>query len=167
MLNPAVCGIAAAFRLPSLPYRKTGQLDCRPLDSKYLSIGSSRTMRKTDLTSMNFDELWKIHEQLTEILSERIIAEKRELEKRLALLNRVEERPFALAKRPPENRAPRRTYPKVLPKYSNPLSPSETWSGRGKQPRWVVAALKTGHRLDEFRIRNEEKKDGKKEVGRG
>ena len=124
-------------------------------------------MRKPDLTAMEFDELWEMHEQLTEILSKRIIAEKHELEKRLAQLNRVEDlKPSALANRPPLNRAPRRKYPKVLPKYSNPLSPSETWSGRGKQPRWVVAALKTGHQLDEFRIRNEEK-DGKKEVGRG
>ena len=125
-------------------------------------------MRKPDLTAMEFDELWEMHEQLTEILSKRIIAEKHELEKRLAQLNRVEDlKPSALANRPPLNRAPRRKYPKVLPKYSNPLSPSETWSGRGKQPRWVVAALKTGHRLDEFRIRNEEKEDGKKEVGGG
>src|SRR5437868_6700927 len=121
-------------------------------------------MRKPDLTTMEFDELWEIHKQLTEILSERIIAEKHELEKRLAQLNRVEDKPSALANRPSVNRAPRRKYPKVLPKYSNPLSPSETWSGRGKQPRWVLAALKAGHRLDEFRIRNEE--DGKKEVGR-
>src|SRR5205085_9925361 len=120
-------------------------------------------MRKPDLTALDFDELWEIHEQLTGILSERIIAEKHELEKRLAQLNRVEDKPSALANRPSVKRAPRRKYPKVLPKYSNPLSPSETWSGRGKQPRWVVAALKTGHRLDEFRIRNEEKEDGKKE----
>ena len=131
-------------------------------DHVYLSIVPG-TMRKPDLTAMEFDELWQIHEQLTEILSERIIAEKHELEKRLALLNRGEDiKPSALANRP----SPRRKYPKVLPKYSNPLSPSETWSGRGKQPRWVVAALRTGHQLDEFRIRNEEK-DGKKEVGRG
>src|SRR3954447_1438141 len=110
-------------------------------------------MRKPDLTAMEFDELWQMHEQLTEILSERIIAEKHELEKRLAQLNRVEEiKPSALAKRPSVNRALRRKYPKVLPKYCNPLSPSETWSGRGKQPRWVVAALKTGQRLDDFRI---------------
>ena len=34
--------------------------------------------------------------------------------------------------------------------------PSETWSGRGKQPRWLIAALKTGHTIDEFVIRNVE-----------
>ena len=47
---------------------------------------------------------------------------------------------------------PRRKYPKVVPKYFNPLVPMETWSGRGKQPRWLVAALQSGHKLEEFRI---------------
>src|SRR3984893_4295414 len=114
-------------------------------------------MRKLDLDAMQFDELWLIHEELTKILSDRIVAEKRELEKRLAKLNRVEiirepgsANPLSMA-----DRTPRRKYPKVLPKYCNPLAPSETWSGRGKRPRWLVAALKTGHRLDEFKIDNE------------
>ena len=121
-------------------------------------------MRKPDLDAMQFEELWLLHEQLTKILSDKIVAEKRELESRLAKLNRVEiirepgsAHPLSLA-----DRAPRRKYPKVLPKYSNPLVPSETWSGRGKRPRWLVAALETGHRLDEFEIDNVEKEAGKK-----
>lgn len=32
---------------------------------------------------------------------------------------------------------------KVAPKYRNPGG-SETWSGRGKRPRWFLAALKAG-----------------------
>ena len=46
----------------------------------------------------------------------------------------------------------RRSYPTVYPKYRNPQQPSETWSGRGKQPRWLTAQLKSGKRLDDFRI---------------
>jgi DNA-binding protein H-NS len=106
-------------------------------------------MRIQDLDTMQFDELCAIHEKLTKILSERIVAEKRELEERLAQLNRVDTRENPLFK---GQRAPRRKYPKVLPKYYNPLSPSETWSGRGKKPRWLVAALKTGHAIDEYKI---------------
>ena len=108
---------------------------------------------------MEFEELWLLHEELTKVLSEKIVVEKRELEDRLAKLNRVEiisgpgsAHPLSIT-----DRAPRRKYPKVLPKYCNPLAPSETWSGRGKRPRWLVAALKTGHRLDEFKIDNVEK----------
>lgn len=49
-------------------------------------------MRKLDLEAMDFDELWLLHEQLTQILSEKISAEKLELENRLAQLNRGEAR---------------------------------------------------------------------------
>ena len=30
--------------------------------------------------------------------------------------------------------------------------PSETWAGRGKKPRWLTAQLKSGKRIDGFRI---------------
>jgi len=125
-------------------------------------------MRKPDLNTMEFDELWHIHEELTELLSERILAEKRELEKRLAQLNRVEiiKQPGISSLKSGADRAPRRKYPKVLPKYFNPLSPSETWSGRGKQPRWLVAALKTGRHLDEFKIVNLEEVEQTKRAPR-
>jgi DNA-binding protein H-NS len=33
---------------------------------------------------------------------------------------------------------------KVAPKYRNPANPAETWSGRGKRPRWFSAALRAG-----------------------
>jgi DNA-binding protein H-NS len=129
---------------------------------------NSDEMRKLDLEAMDFDELWLLHEQLTQMLSEKISAEKLELEKRLAQLNRTE--PLADAKgASPEkhsDRPPRRKYPKVLPKYCNPSAPDETWSGRGKQPRWLVAALQSGHRLEEFRISESERPLGD-ETNRG
>ncbi|WP_407180083.1 H-NS family nucleoid-associated regulatory protein [Bradyrhizobium sp. STM 3562] len=121
-------------------------------------------MRKLDLEAMDFDELWRLHEQLTEILAEKISAEKRELEKRLAQLNRAEQRsePAIPSGEPTGSDRPRRKYPKVLPKYFNPSSPTETWSGRGKQPRWLVAALQSGRQLEEFRIAETEDEAGEK-----
>jgi DNA-binding protein H-NS len=47
----------------------------------------------------------------------------------------------------------RRRYPKVLPKYRNPKKSPETWAGRGKQPRWLMAQLRSGKKLDDFRMR--------------
>lgn len=35
---------------------------------------------------------------------------------------------------------------KAAPKYRNPADSSQTWSGRGKRPRWFHAALKAGKR---------------------
>ena len=41
---------------------------------------------------------------------------------------------------------------KVSPKYQNPANESQTWTGRGRQPRWVVAALAGGKSLDDLLI---------------
>ena len=113
-------------------------------------------MRKLDLITMQFEELWQLYEELTNLLADKVIAEKRELEGRLARLGRVEIvgeiESNLLLPVSATDRTPRRKYPKVLPKYRNPLAPSQTWSGRGKRPRWVVAALETGQRLDDLKI---------------
>jgi DNA-binding protein H-NS len=115
-------------------------------------------MRKNDLNAMDFSELWRLHEEIAKILAARIFVEKRELEKRLAQLNRSEitedEITGENSSKLSAGRSPRRKYPRVLPKYRNPSSPSETWSGRGKTPRWLVVALKRGHKIDDFRIVN-------------
>lgn len=41
---------------------------------------------------------------------------------------------------------------KVPPKYSNPNG-TETWSGRGKRPRWFLAALKSGKKEKDLLIK--------------
>jgi DNA-binding protein H-NS len=38
------------------------------------------------------------------------------------------------------------------PKYANPANRTETWTGRGRKPRWVEAALKAGKSLDDLAI---------------
>jgi DNA-binding protein H-NS len=39
---------------------------------------------------------------------------------------------------------------KIKPKYRGPKG--ETWAGRGARPRWLVAALKKGKKLEGFLI---------------
>jgi len=41
---------------------------------------------------------------------------------------------------------------KVAPKYKNPANGSETWTGRGRQPRWVADALTDGKSLEDLLI---------------
>lgn len=40
----------------------------------------------------------------------------------------------------------------VLPRYRNPDDASQTWSGRGRQPKWVAEALAAGRTLDELKF---------------
>lgn len=37
-------------------------------------------------------------------------------------------------------------------KYANPADPSQTWTGRGRRPRWVDAALADGKALSDLAI---------------
>ena len=41
---------------------------------------------------------------------------------------------------------------KAEPKYQNPDDPSATWSGRGRKPLWIIAALESGTTLEELEI---------------
>jgi DNA-binding protein H-NS len=109
--------------------------------------------KKPSFGSMTVDELWLLYEELSQILSVRLTSEKRELEKRLAQLQRENKSRSAESISATSAPRERRHYPRVLPKYRNPNEPSETWSGRGKTPRWLTAALKTGHTIEEFAIR--------------
>jgi DNA-binding protein H-NS len=107
--------------------------------------------KKVELEAMSLNDLWSLHERISEILSARIKAEKHELEKRLAVLDRGMGAIVRVDEHQLVGEKPRRKYPRVLPKYRNPQT-SETWSGRGKLPRWLAAAMKSGRKLEDFRI---------------
>ena len=96
-------------------------------------------MKRTNLEGMSTDDLWSLHVEVTELLQQRMQTEKERLEERLKQLDRPV--------------SGHRAYPPVAPKYRNPDQPSETWAGRGKQPRWLVAQLQSGKRIDDFRIK--------------
>ena len=40
----------------------------------------------------------------------------------------------------------------VEPRYRSKANPEDTWTGRGKQPRWLVAELEKGAKLESFLI---------------
>lgn len=113
-------------------------------------------LSKFNLPSFSIDELWALHEEVGALLSKKITQEKRELEERLAKLNRSlasDKTAINRAASQIGGRRPiRRKYPPVLPKFQNPSDPTETWAGRGKQPRWLVAQLKAGKKINDFLI---------------
>jgi DNA-binding protein H-NS len=115
-------------------------------------------MKPHDLQSMSVDELWSLHEFVTSALARKIIAEKARLEQRL--------REIAAGSAKKVNHV-RRPYPQVLPKYRNPTRPFETWAGRGKQPRWLTAQLRSGKKLDDFRIQPSSDRRGAAAQGSG
>jgi len=101
-------------------------------------------MNIDDLGSMSVDELWIFRDEVAAELVRKMSAEKAVLEDRLSRLDQKARAQIAIPLRC--------RYPKVRPKFVNPDDPSETWAGRGKQPRWLKKQLGSGKRLDELRI---------------
>ena len=74
--------------------------------------------------------------------------------KRKAALSQVEEAARALGFTLSEltgNAVPRKRSPAV-PKFANPANAAETWSGRGRKPRWFVAAMNAGKKPEQMTI---------------
>ncbi|HEY6369913.1 MAG TPA: H-NS histone family protein [Candidatus Sulfotelmatobacter sp.] len=94
-----------------------------------------------NLKSMSVDKLMDLRTRVDAALGTKVAQTRRTLESQLAKLGRAGKgfsRGGAAGK--------------IAPKYRNPDNPSETWAGRGLQPRWLAAALKSGKKLEHFAI---------------
>ncbi|SHG53543.1 H-NS family nucleoid-associated regulatory protein [Bradyrhizobium erythrophlei] len=103
-------------------------------------------MKRAEFEQMSVDHLWKLRAEISAILAARIGEEKKLIEERLIRLRANSRQASEI------HESERRPYPRVFPKFRNPDDFSQTWAGRGKQPRWLTAQLKSGRRVDEFRI---------------
>jgi DNA-binding protein H-NS len=131
---------APTFALMSHHFNTASALDDGIVDSVVMG-----TIMNQDIRSLSTDELWLLREKIAATLDAKLTAEKETLEKRLWRLRKIGvERAVKGSKRRP--------YPVVFPKFRNPDDPSETWAGRGKQPRWLRKQLRSGKRMDDFRI---------------
>jgi DNA-binding protein H-NS len=95
-------------------------------------------MARISLTNMSVEELLDLRKQVDATLSKR----RTELEKQLRELGTT-----AKVGRRAGSKLKGR---KVAAKYRGPSG--ETWAGRGAKPRWLVAAIKEGKKLEDFLI---------------
>ena len=101
-----------------------------------------------DLEKMSLKELKALQTQVTRHIADS--EERRKREARKELEEKARDLGFSLEEivgaKPSRKRAPAKA------KYANPANKSETWSGRGRRPRWVEAALKSGKKLEDLAI---------------
>lgn len=96
---------------------------------------------------MAIDELIDLHQHIDQLIEQSVSREKLALRQKLARIEQYErhrllDQPAAEAK---DSRKRARA------KYRNPHS-GETWSGRGRLPRWMVALIEQGAKREDFRI---------------
>ena len=102
------------------------------------------------IKSMTIDELIVKKAQI-EAAIQRHVANERQL--LMKAIDRIS------VKKSPKPGRKRTTHPnslkgkKLPPLYRNPKNPNETWAGRGLRPRWLVAALKMGKKIQAFAIK--------------
>jgi DNA-binding protein H-NS len=95
-------------------------------------------MPKSNLASMPVDALLKLREDIGKVLDRKV----HELRSQLSLLDGG-----SVGRKQASSLKGR----KVQPKYRS--SSGETWAGRGAKPRWLVAALKKGKKVEDFLIK--------------
>jgi DNA-binding protein H-NS len=98
-------------------------------------------MPKVNLSGMNVEALMDLRKRV----EARLVEHRAQLEKQLERMGRAITGPRIV-------RGGRSALKgmKVPPKYRGPSG--ETWAGRGARPRWLVAAIKGGRKLDDFLI---------------
>ena len=101
-------------------------------------------MARVNLSGMTVEALMDLRKRVDQMLFER----RAELQKRLESMHRAvalvgNRRVFRGGTSVLKGR-------KVPPKYRGPSG--ETWAGRGARPRWLVAAIKDGKKIDDFLI---------------
>ncbi len=119
-----------------------------------------------DISKLTVSEL----EKLVAICSTQIETRRKDKKKELAkqfrelaesegldlgdILGEPAKRPYSRKKKSAKKASGRRTKGvKVAPKYHNPKNKAEKWTGRGRKPSWVVAALDSGKTLESLLIK--------------
>jgi DNA-binding protein H-NS len=108
------------------------------------------TMAKVNLSGMTVQALMDLRKRVDEMLLEH----RAEIEERLKRMDR------AIAVVAGRGGGSPLRGRKVPPKYRGPSG--EAWAGRGARPRWLVAAIKSGKKLDDFLIDKSARKRRKK-----
>lgn len=109
-------------------------------------------MSKVDLADYTLGELKGLQHDI-----ERTIKERQQQE-----VQKAREQILAIAKKTgvsveellgnAQSKARTESSQKVQPKYQNPKNTSQTWTGRGRQPRWIAEELASGKKLDDFHM---------------
>lgn len=103
---------------------------------------------KTDYTKLSDNELNAMLAGVTAELDKRKEAEKQKAIDQIKAI--AESAGLSLAAVAKGTRKPKAKA--VAPKYRNPNNPEQTWSGRGKKPRWLVDSIAAGRSLESHAI---------------
>ena len=103
--------------------------------------------RTNGLDRLSRAQLLDLQKRIEVAIVERKATEAREVKEKLQAL--AEKSGFSLAELFGGRRGKRG--PAAI-KYRNPKDTSQTWTGRGRKPLWLVAAVKKGAKMESFSV---------------
>jgi DNA-binding protein H-NS len=102
-----------------------------------------------DLNSLSLKELKDLQSQVAKAIAS--YEDRKKKEALAELEEKAREMGFTLAELTGAAPKTRKRAPAVA-KYANPADSSDTWSGRGRKPRWFAAALAAGKSPEDLAI---------------
>lgn len=102
--------------------------------------------RTSDLDKMTYVQLLALQERIQNAIQDRKAEDAKAVKEQMAAL--AEKAGFSVAELFGDRRRVKRG--PVAVKYRNPKDSSQTWTGRGRKPNWLVAELKRGAKLEAF-----------------
>jgi DNA-binding protein H-NS len=107
-------------------------------------------MAKTDISGMSYAELAELETKLASLKAEKQSQERAAIKEKLTTI--AKEAGFDVHDLFGRGRGGKGG--KVAPKYRDPKNPANTWTGRGRMPRWLAAATRGSKaKRDDFLIK--------------
>lgn len=108
-------------------------------------------MAKTfDLDKLTYAELKDLRDRVDEAMVDAKASEKRSIRAKMEAL--AAESGFTVAELLGGGRRGAAKGTPAIVKYRNPKDPTQTWSGRGRKPNWLVEVEAKGMSLDKFLV---------------
>ena len=100
------------------------------------------------LEKMSYVELINLQKRVEEAISEKRVADAQTTKEQLRQM--AEKAGFDIKELFGRRGSPKGTGSTA--KYRNPKDTSQTWTGRGRKPNWLVDAVKKGAKIESFAI---------------
>ncbi len=104
--------------------------------------------KKINLSNLNVQELKELQREISRMIKVKLVEEKNAVLKQMKEL--AEKSGFSFNELLNDKAVKRQT---VAPKYRNPKNPMQTWSGRGKKPKWVQEYIDNEGKIEDLLIK--------------
>jgi DNA-binding protein H-NS len=116
-------------------------------------LANAAKISMAELNELSLSELNSLEKKIAKAISKKKKADKK---KALSLIEaKAREMGFSLSELTGNTRAPRGTAKVRKPgvaRFANPEDATQTWTGKGRRPAWVISWVEAGKNLDDLAI---------------